>query len=154
MPWEADRNLGADAITDWVAARCVYESHKRHEDRFDLHLVFLARSGPRRKSHNALYPTFDLGQFNGLQGAFVNAAVIACRGPVFAPRIFLPSLSRYFPLRTAGQDNAHVDEFGTGICEPVKWPIVADARLAAKADIDIAQTHKKCGLQVIQSRLN
>jgi hypothetical protein len=41
----------------------------------------------------------------------------------------------------AGQDNAHVDEFGAGICKPVKWPIVADARFAAKADIDIAQTY-------------
>ena len=40
-----DPNLGADAITDWVAARCVYESHKRHEDRFDLHLVFLGAFG-------------------------------------------------------------------------------------------------------------
>jgi hypothetical protein len=46
------------------------------------------------------------------------------------------------------------DEFGAGIRKPLKWPIVADARLAAKPDIDIAQTHKKCSLGIIPTHFS
>ena len=36
----------------------------------------------------------------------------------------------------------------------MKWSIVADARLSAKADIDIAQTHKKCRLGIIPTHFS
>jgi len=52
------------------------------------------------------------------------------------------------------QDNAFIDEFGAYLCKPVEWPIIADARLAAESDIDIAQTHKKYRFRIVSAHFS